>query len=599
MKKRSLVLLIGFLFACQKPPSEWETLFERSKGQQTPSYQDTIDYFKRLDKASDIARLETFAVSPQGREIAVLLIDAERRFTPASARQSGKPVVFIQGAIHPGESAGKDAAMLLARELLIENKHPKELQNLLIAIIPIFNVDGHEQFSRYNRINQIGPEEMGVRVTSTRHNLNRDFMKADTPEMRQWLALYHAWKPDMLIDCHTTDGEDFQYVAAYHIDTHPEFGGAISQWACDHFVPDLLKRCEDDGIHLLPYAGYLDPLQPDKGMQGGVWTPRLSNVYCTLGNRAGFLIEAHSLKDYATRVQGTLAILRSCLNLVAEQRDDLLLAVQAGDIQARGIGQRYDPAALFPLTFTTRSDQGDTLLYRGYRIEKRVGKISGRTYLHYSDEKWDRPMVYFNNVLPKEQIVPPVAYLIPPQWQEAIAVLQAHHIRMFRLNRSLTDSLQTYRFADVTFASWPYEGRQRVDFRTIPVQEPMTFPAGSVYIPLGCAQSRLILHLLEPQAPDALLRWGFFTTIFEQKEYFETYVMEPMAQKMMEEDPQLAAEFARRCANDSAFAVSGQQRLSFFYEKTPYYDRRFNLYPVARLIRRLPEEWLEPIVEQN
>ncbi|MBN1540949.1 hypothetical protein JW992_02305 [candidate division KSB1 bacterium] len=592
MNKMVLLMLASLLLSCRTTEIGWETIFEQSDGLRTPRYLETMDYFARLANASPQAKWQRFGVTPLGRDLNILLIDSNARFTPETNHH--KPLIFILCAIHPGESAGKDAAMILARELLIENRYPHLVEKVSLGIIPIFNADGHENFNPYNRINQIGPEEMGFRVTSTRLNLNRDFMKADSPEMQHFLELYQTWKPDLLIDCHTTDGEDFQYVASYYIDTHPQFGGPISVWARDRFLPDVLRRCEEKKVYLAPYAGYVDPLRPDLGMQGGVWPPRLSNIYCTLCNRGGFLIEAHSLKNYKTRVRATGEILRACLESVADQPDELLLAVQEGDLQATQIGRDYDPEQLFSLTFSTRKDEWDTLLYRGYRIERQKGKISGLEYLVYSDEKRDRPIVYYNTVRPEQQITPPMAYVIPPQWQDAIAVLQAHRVPLYRLNRSLNDSLQTYRFSDVAFHSWPYEGRFRVNYQALPVIEKIHLPPGSVYVPLANPKSRLILNLLEPQAPDALVHWGFFNTIFEHRVYFETYVMEPMAQQMLAQDPASAEEFKRRCDQDSVFAADGRKKLEFFYERTPYYDRERNRYPIVRLTKVLPNEWLDP-----
>ena len=120
-----------------------------------------------------------------------------------------------------------------------------------------------------------------------------------------------------------------------------------------------------------------------------------------------------------------------------------------------------------------------------------------------------------------------------------------------------------------------------------PITEKRTFKAGSIYVPLGCPESKIIMQMLEPQAPDALVGWGFFNTIFEMREYFEPYVMEPMAEKMAAENPELMKEFNQKLAADSAFAANPHQRLLFFYERTPYWDQEKTLYPVARVIKPL------------
>ncbi|MCU0645404.1 MAG: M14 family metallopeptidase, partial [bacterium] len=292
-KNLSLFILCCVLLYCQSnqspDPSNWQTHYEKSGGMETPRYAETMDFFNRLDDASAYAKTIRFGVSPESRDLNLFIISKHKCFTPDQAQASGKPIVLIQCCIHPGESEGKDAAMMLARDLLIDKKYPEILDNLIVTIIPIFNADGHERFGPYNRINQNGPREMGWRVTATRLNLNRDFVKADAPEMRAWLTMFNQWLPHLFIDCHTTDGQDFQYVLTYNIDTHENFGGAVSRWAKNDFLPAIIPACEARGHIIGIYGGLDDERHPELGMTIGVWRPMLSNPYLTVRNRAGLL----------------------------------------------------------------------------------------------------------------------------------------------------------------------------------------------------------------------------------------------------------------------------------------------------------------------
>lgn len=585
-----IVFFFLLICACNKNPTDeraWQTHYEKSSGLETSRYEATMNFFARLDDASAAARMLPFGVSSEGRTLNLFLISKDKCFTPAQAKASGKPIALIQCCIHPGESEGKDAAMMLARDILIEKKYPKIFDNLIIAIIPIFNVDGHERFSPYNRINQNGPVEMGWRVTATRLNLNRDYVKADAPEMRVWLTMFNQWLPHLFIDCHTTDGQDFQYVLTYNIDTHENFGGAVSRWAKTEFLPAVVPACEAKGHVIGIFGGLDDERHPELGMTIGVWRPMLSNPYLTVRNRAGLLIETHSLKPYPQRVQATYDFILVGLQELAHHPDRLLNAVKEEDARASQLGKTYNPDAKFALQFRPIKDHGDSIIYRGNQFEEKLGKIFNSNYLAYTKEKRDVATVVFNDAEPTVTMAPPLGYLIPQQWSDAIDVVKLHALKIYRLAEDVTGEFECYRFRDVKFRSVPYEGRQLVTYKTDAVIEQRTFKAGSVYVPLGCPESKIIMQILEPQAPDALVGWGFFNAIFEMREYFEPYVMEPLAQKMIEENPELLNEFNKKLQSDSAFAANPYQRLMFFYQRSPYWDQDKDLYPVARVTRPL------------
>jgi len=586
-----LCLFLGTALA--DDASTWLTRFEKSGGVETARYQESMEYFGRLAKSSSAARWLEFGVSPEGRSLKMLVISKERCFTPEKARLSGKPVVLIQGCIHPGESEGNDAGMLIARDLLVNKRYAKLMDHLILLFVPILNVDGHDRYSWNSRINQNGPTETGWRVTATRLNLNRDFVKADAPEMRAWLAMYHAWNPRFFYDCHTTDGQDFQYVLNYYIDTHPAYGGPISRWAADRFLPKLLRRAEQVALIIGPYAGLVDERDPSKGMMGGVWRPMLSNSFATLMNRAGFLIEAHSLKPYKQRVEATRDLLLMGLELIADDSASLIEAVAQGDRWSAGLGKSYDPQPSFPLAFRTLKDVGDSMLYRGYDVRYVKGEISGAEYPIYSQGIKDIPSLYLDKVEPSVLVSPPLGYLVPAAWRNVVEVLDSHGIFYVRLKQSIRVEVETYRFTDVKFRPAPYEGRQLVSVKTIPVVMQRTFQRGDLYVPIDNYKSKLIMYLLEPSSPDALLGWGFFNSIFEDREYFEEYIMEPLAQEMMASHPDVKKEFTERLAADSVFAASARQRLYFFYERSPFFDVEKNLYPIARVTNRLEGTLIE------
>src|SRR5690606_39622609 len=217
-------------FCCTAAAQDWTTKFERSDFLETARYNESINYFKQLADHSEYAELITFGVSPQGRDLKCIIVSKDKAFTPADAKKTGKPVILLINGIHSGEIEGKDASMILLREILITKEKDKMLDDVILLIVPIFNVDGHERAGKYNRINQNGPVEMGWRTTAQNLNLNRDWMKADAPEMKAMLKLFSAWLPDFFIDSHTTDGADYQYTITYSIETEQDVYEGTSEF---------------------------------------------------------------------------------------------------------------------------------------------------------------------------------------------------------------------------------------------------------------------------------------------------------------------------------------------------------------------------------
>jgi hypothetical protein len=310
---------------------DWLTYYEKSNYLETPRYEQTVEYCQRLDKASKWVKFTDFGISPQGRKLPLLIIDKDARFNPVNLDERKKAVILIEACIHAGESCGKDAGLTLLRDIIVDKKYGNVLDNVVILFIPIFNVDGHERFGPYNRINQIGPKEMGWRTTAQNLNLNRDFLKADAPEMKSWLKLFDVWLPDFLVDCHTTDGQDHQYAIAYAVANRQNMVAPVRAWLNEYYLPKIDSTMTKAGFPIVPYAGFKDSFNPDKGMMSWVAPPRFSHGYGAVQNRPFLLIEAHSLKTYKVRVDATYEMLLYTIKLIGSDSKRLLDVVQEGD----------------------------------------------------------------------------------------------------------------------------------------------------------------------------------------------------------------------------------------------------------------------------
>ncbi len=552
------------------PVTPWER-----DPQATPRYAETVAWCQELAAASAQVTATNFGTSPQGRDLPLVVWDPAGLAEPAACRAAGRLVLLVQACIHAGESAGKDAGMTWLRDLARDGGP----DGVTVLFLPIFNVDGHERFGPHNRINQDGPRQMGWRTTAQNLNLNRDFLKADAPEMRAWLGLWNAWQPHFLVDTHSTDGADYQYPVTYGLELHGNLDPGLTRWLTA-YRDRLVAALGAQGYPMAPYVTFRRWHDPRSGLRQWVAGPRYSQGYAAVRNRPGLLVETHMLKPYPVRVRATRAILDHTLAHLAGQREDLRARIAAADARAATLATRGEPVAL---QFSEGPDS--TLVdFLGVRYEERTSDLSGGTYhVYFSDQPDTFTVPYFHRPRVSARATLPAAYLIPPQWQEVVARLELHGVRTWRLGAAREVTVETWRLEDLQWRERPYEGRHRLDYRAVPITETRSFAAGTVVVPTDQPLARLVAHALEPAAPDAFLRWGFFDAAMTRTEYVESYVIERMMAAMVAADPALRDSLAARKAADPEFAADPWAIRHWFYRRTPYYDHRAGICPVARL----------------
>ena len=585
----SISFLISVLPGFGQTP-DWSTLYEKSGKKDTPRYEETIGFCQKMDEASSLITLTTFGKSARGKDLPLLIIDSQGLTDPDSIRNSGKAIVLIQACIHPGESEGKDAGLMLVRDMVfgnpssIQNPISELLNHVSILFIPIFNVDGHERFGPYNRINQNGPREMGWRVTATNLNLNRDYLKADTPEMQAWLKMFSRWMPDFFIDTHTTDGADYQYQLTYSMDIFGDMDKGLSQWSRDVFLKDMTAGMESAGIPVFPYIEFRDWHNPKSGLETAVSPPMLSQAYTSLRNRPGLLIETHMLKPYDQRVTATYQCLKISLGIIDRENKNLARLIEKADGWSSGKNFRKTD---FPLQFKTLTNDSTMVTFLGIAYDEIKSDITGETWFKYGTKKTTFLLPYFEKTEPVKVTKLPEAYIVPAEWKTVIERLIFHGIHYYKLQRDTAFSTEGYRFTDAKWQPNPYEGRhQMTNIAYEEFSQVRNFPAGSAIVVMDQPCSRIITHILEPDGNGSFLSWGFFDAVFEQKEYSEHYVMEPLARKMLDDDTVIKAAFIKKMEEDQAFSKNPNAILNWFFSKTPYWDKNKNLYPVAKIYDR-------------
>ncbi len=280
------------------------TLGERSSYRRTGRYEEVQRLCAAFEERwREAVRCVELGRTPEGRPMHALISSTAGVLDPAAAKQRRHPVVMMQGAIHAGEVDGKDAGFLALREMLEGRAAKGALEHATFVFIPVLNPDGHERFGRWNRPNQVGPEEMGWRTTSQNLNLNRDYTKADAPEMQALLRLLDEWDPILYVDLHATDGAKFEHDVAYLV--APTLAGDEALRAAGTALQDeLLSRMTAAGSLPLGFYPELEREDdPQSGFAVSVSPARFSHAYWGTRNRFGVLVETHSWKDYPTRVR--------------------------------------------------------------------------------------------------------------------------------------------------------------------------------------------------------------------------------------------------------------------------------------------------------
>ena len=551
----------------------WVTAFEADAAHDfSPSYADTRAWFDRLDAASELIRIEQFGVSPEGRPIYAVIASKD-----GDTLDPSKPVLLAQAGIHPGEIDGKDAGMMLLRDMAFYGKDGL-LDRANLILVPILSVDAHERTSPYSRPNQRGPRNQGWRHTATNQNLNRDFMKLDQAEMQAVMGLIHKYQPDLYVDIHVTDGIDYQYDVTYGYNGENGIWSrspAIAQWLDDAFKPGMNAALEAQGHIPGELVFAIDDRDPKKGMNDGGLGERYSNGWGSAAHVPTILIENHSLKPHEQRVLGTYVFLEKALKLLAEKSQTLRAAISTD--------RALRPAEL-PANFVGDEQPTRTRPFKGILYDTYDSAASGRPELRWLGQPdpvlWQTP---FFGSHPTLTLKRPTAYWVPSYRADLIARLSAHGVQMETLDAPRTVAVDMLRLVDPKVSTRTNEGHVPITVSEVRAEaKDWTFPIGSVRVPTDQPMGDVAILLLEPQSSESFFAWGMLPEVLNRVEYIEAYAIAPLAEKMLAADPALKAEFEARLAAEPAFAADGDARLAWFYERTPFYDQRYRLYPVGR-----------------
>ena len=573
-------LLAGFLSVSTAGyGQEFSTRFEASAGTQTPTYQEGIAWWQSFDMAHEEIQMLEMGPTDSGYPLHLILFNPDKEYDLEKLKEGGKTIVLVNNAIHPGEPDGVDASMLLVRELLKDKKMQQRYKDVVLAIIPFYNIGGALNRNSYSRANQEGPEAYGFRGNAQNLDLNRDFVKNDSKNARSFTEIFHALDPDLYVETHVSNGADYQYTMTLLPTQHNKLGGAMGAYLQNELEPALYNKMEKKEWPMIPYVNVFGTV-PDSGMVQFMDSPRYSSGFAALHNTFGFITETHMLKPYKQRVAATKAFLESVLETAAAKGEELQEVRQQQAEQQKNREQ-------FVLNWQLDKSRPSTLLFKGYEAEMIPSKVSGQPRLFYDRSKpFEKEILFYNQYVPALEVQAPAYYALPKGWSKAVELLQLNGVQMQPLAADTTIEMEVYYIQDYKTVESPYEGHY-LHYNTQAEKriENVRLLKGDYLIPVNQKMNRYIVETLEPQAPDSYFSWNFFDAILQQKEHFSPYVFEEVAQELLESNEQLRKDFEKKKSEDAEFAASGYAQLNYIYKRSPYYEEAHRRYPVFRIMK--------------
>jgi hypothetical protein len=564
------IMFIGFLSAQNST-----TVFEKSNGTKTPTYFEVIDWWQKLDAQSGKIKMLTMGMTDAGYPLHLVVVANNGDHNFDNIRKNNKRVILVNNGIHPGEPDGIDASMLLARDI-VTNKI-KLPDNLVLAIIPVYNIGGCLNRSANYRVDQNGPEEFGSRGNSQNLDLNRDFIKSDSKEAKAFAEIFHLTDPDVFLDNHVSDGADYQHVMTLICTQHSKLGGVLGEYLNKTFEPALYTSMKEKNYDLIPYVNSFGDT-PDSGWPEFFEGPRFSSGYAALWHTFSFISETHMLKPYDQRVRSTYELMKSFIDFTSTNSATIK---QLRD-QTK---QTVKTQSQFPLSWTLDRSKFDKRIYKGYTASRKPSEISGQPRLFYDRTKpYEKEVPFYNFYTPGNFVQKPKAYVIPQGWTRVIDLLKANKVQMTQLKKDSVIEVEVYRIDDYKTAPRQFEMHHlNSEVKTSTTVKQMKFRKGDYYIPLNQVANRFLIETLEPTAADSYFAWNFFDGILGQKEGYSGYSFEDIAVDYLKSNPDLKTKLNQRVASDTAFAKNGRAQLNFVFENSPWYEPDYLRYPVYRV----------------
>ncbi|WP_143305052.1 M14 family metallopeptidase [Chitinophaga vietnamensis] len=572
---RKLLTAIACCLALAAQAQNLVTRYEKTKGQETATYPEVIQYYQQLSKQFPQIKMLQMGPTDAGLPLHLVVYSPTRDFDFNSLHKKNKRIILINNGIHPGEPDGIDASMMLLRDLAQGKASIPD--NVVLAVIPVYNIGGMLNRSTFYRADQNGPDAFGSRGNAQNLDLNRDFIKSDSRNARSFQQIYQLADPDVFVDNHVSNGADYQHIMTLLTTQHDKLGGPMGEFLHNTFEPGLYTLMKEKGYDLVPYVNHFGET-PDSGWVEFEDSPRYSTGYTTLFHTFGFVPETHMLKPYPQRVQATYALMQCFIKFTGEHSD----AIRQLRAQTKAMELHQQQ---FPLSWEFDMNQYSNITFKGFASGHKPSAISGLPRLYYDRSRpYTRQVKFYNHANAANFVEKPVAYIIPQGWWSVIDILKNNHVQMQQLQRDTAILVEVYHITDYQSYNKPFEKHYvHTNVKVSSSKDSIHFRRGDYYIPMNQTANRYLMETLEPTAGDSFFAWNFFDAILGQKEGYSSYVFEDTGAEYLKTHPALQDALEKKKAADTAFAHSGPAQLSFVYKNSPYAEPEYLRYPVYRV----------------
>ena len=575
--------LISFLFllivACnssqEKIDFDFTTTFEKSKGTETATYDEIIEYYTQLADSYSSVTIYQMDRTDSGKPLHLVTFNTNRSFESEFSKDQKQNILLINNGIHPGESDGIDASMMLIRDLAQEKIETP--QNTIIAVIPVYNIGGALNRNSTTRTNQNGPIEYGFRGNARNFDLNRDFIKSDTKNAKAFADIFRTVRPALFIDNHVSNGADYQYILTHLFTQHNKLGGDLGNYMHTSFMPQIEDSLRQKKWDITPYVNVFNRT-PDSGFSQFFDSPRYSTGYTALFNTLGMMVETHMLKPYKQRVEGTYELMKSFIS-IAEKDAEKIKELTAHN------PDKYKTGSSYPISWKIDTSKTSILQFKGYEGKMIPSEVTNATRLKYDrDQPFTKEITYQNYFEPKQSVSIPESYIIPRGWWDIIELLKINKVKMKRVKKDTIMEATVYRIKNYETVKRPYEGHYlHYNTEIESFTEQVKVLKGDYMVSTQQESVRYLLETLEPSAPDSFFNWNFFDTILQQKEGFSPYVWEDMAFEFLESHPEIKKEFEDKKVNDPNFSKNWYQQLDWIHKQSNNYEKAHLQYPIFRV----------------
>ncbi len=562
MKKKLQILLLGILLISVNLGFSQSNLLNQSV-----TYEELMQGYKQLAANYNTCDLVSFGQTDSGKPLHLFLINKSQEFYPEAIHQ--KVVLLVQNGIHAGEPCGIDASLEWATEMISTHQIP---DNVVIAIIPVYNIGGMLNRGCCSRANQNGPEAHGFRGNARNLDLNRDYIKNDSKNAFAFARLFHWLQPELFIDTHTSNGADYQYTMTLISPRKEKLDAHLSGYLVNKLEPYLYANYDS----LTPYVNVWGTT-PNHGIKSFNDLSRYSTGYVGLFNCIGFTTESHMWKTFNARKTHT----RKFLELLTGFADTNFVEL----MENKRICDAENPMSFEALNLEIDTTVFDSITFLSYQPTYAYSEILGRKQLYYNRSKPESIKIpYFNYFNKIDEVKVPDYYVIRSAWKEVVSRLRANQIAMIRLNHDSTITGLTSYIKHYKSGTQPYEGHYlHKEIEVVDSLVDMSFYEGDFMVSTHQKGWKYILNVLEAKSEDSFFAWNFYDEILQQKEWYSAYIFESYAVQMLEADPVLRMEYDRKMETNKSFAASGDARLLWLYRKSPFYESNHNRLPILKI----------------